>query len=188
MNTFDLEHDLIHPASEIVGKLRDAVAAIGDRADTTTAAAEVDRLRDLLDDADIAAIQAKKGAAAAEEEHRRAGAVSCLTALRQMIAGAQDMPNDAAGFFSKQHGDAQAFVASLGPMPPYAEGALIALAEYIHHLETTGDPNLDVWKPEAAKTKAERKRDIAAMVRAWEEDDRRATHAADATAAGVATV
>lgn len=29
MSTYDLERDLIHPASEIVGKLRDALATIG---------------------------------------------------------------------------------------------------------------------------------------------------------------
>lgn len=57
---FDIERDLIHPASEIVGNLRDALAAIGDGADTSAAAAEINRLRDLLDDADIAAIRARK--------------------------------------------------------------------------------------------------------------------------------
>ena len=77
MSTFYLEHDLIHPASEIVGKLRDAIAAIGDRADTTTAAAEVDRLRDLLDDADIAAIQARKGTAPAVSDLRASAADYC---------------------------------------------------------------------------------------------------------------
>lgn len=65
MPAFDLERDLIHPASEIVSNLRDALAAIGDRADTSAAAAEVDRLRDLFDDSDISATRALKGAAAA---------------------------------------------------------------------------------------------------------------------------
>lgn len=55
---FDIERDLIHPASEVVGNLRDAIEAIGDRADTTKASAEVDRLRDLLDHADIVAVEA----------------------------------------------------------------------------------------------------------------------------------
>lgn len=107
------------------------------------------------------------------EESRRSGALTCLAALRQLLAAAEDMPNDAAGFFSKQHDDAKAFAASLGPMPAFAEGAIIALAEYIHHWETTGGPDLEHWAPEAAKTKAEREQDIAAMARDMEASDRK---------------
>lgn len=102
------------------------------------------------------------GVALAAEESRRSGALTCLAAMRQLLAAAEDMPNDAAGFFSKQHADAQAFATSLGPVPPFAQGAIIALAEYIHHWETAGGPDLEHWTPEAAKTKAEREQDIAA--------------------------
>lgn len=112
------------------------------------------------------------GVALTAEESRRSGALTCLAAMRQLIDAAQDMPHDAAGFFSKQHADAQAFAASLGPMPPFAEGAIIALAEYIHQWETTGGPALEHWTPEAAKTAADRKRDITAMAREWEAADR----------------
>lgn len=74
---FDIERDLIHPASEVVGKLRDALAVIGHLADTKAAAAEVDRLRDLLDDVDIAAIQARKGTAPAASDLRASAADYC---------------------------------------------------------------------------------------------------------------
>lgn len=96
------------------------------------------------------------------EESRRSGALVCLASLPQLLAAASDMPDDAAGFYSKQHADARAFAASLGPMTPFAEGVITALAEYIHQWETTGGPNLELWVPEAAKTMAERKRDIEA--------------------------
>lgn len=103
------------------------------------------------------------GQALTAEESRRSGALSCLASLPQLLAAAEDMPHDAAGFYSKQHADAKAFAASLGPVTPFAEGVITALAEYIHQWETTGGPNLERWVPEAAKTKAERKRDIAAI-------------------------
>lgn len=105
------------------------------------------------------------GQALTAEESRRSGALSCLASLPQLLAAAEDMPHDAAGFYSKQYADAKAFAASLGPMTPFAEGVITALAEYIHQWETTGGPNLERWVPEAAKTKAERKRDIATIER-----------------------
>lgn len=108
------------------------------------------------------------------DETRRAGALACIAALRRLVeAASQPIGNKAADFFTKQHGDAQAFAASLGSMPPFAEGAIIALAEYIHETETTGTPDLEAWEPEAAKTEAERKRHIAAIESTWNEEDRR---------------
>lgn len=106
------------------------------------------------------------GVALTAEESRRSGALCCLASLRQLIGNANrpfDRPEKAGDFFARQHGDAQAFAASLGSMPPFLEGAIIALAEYIHETETTGTPELDVWMPDEAKTKAERKRDIAGL-------------------------
>lgn len=116
------------------------------------------------------------GVALTAEESRRSGARCCLASLRQLVENASrpfDRPEKAGDFFARQHGDAQAFAASLGQMPPFLEGVIIALAEYIHETETAGGPDLEHWTPEAAKTKAEREQDIAAMAREMEAADRR---------------
>jgi hypothetical protein len=94
----------------------------------------------------------------------RDGALECIAAVRELLKSAQVPCGDRAeDYFNKRHEDAKAFAAKFGPLPQYVEGAITALAEIIHCMETTGDPNLDVWLPCSAQTDEERAADIAAM-------------------------
>lgn len=53
-SAFNVERDMIHPASSIVGNLTDFLSSISGQVDTNDSSAEVGHLRDLLDNADIA--------------------------------------------------------------------------------------------------------------------------------------
>lgn len=117
----------------------------------------------------IPTTRARKGASS--NDVRRAGALAAIVALHALIEAANDPCGDDAGdYFTKQHSDAQAVVTSLGPMPPYLEGAITALAEYCHCLETTGEPNLEMWRPVSAMTRAELQNEIADMEKAHAQD------------------
>lgn len=106
--------------------------------------------------------RARKGASS--DDVRRAGALAAIVALHALIEAANDPCGDDAGdYFTKQHSDALAVSTNLGPMPPYLEGAITALAEYCHCLETTGAPDLAMWQPVSAMTSAEIQKEIADM-------------------------
>ena len=86
---------------------------------------------------------------------RMAGAKECLAALAKLEESAEKLPpeaNDAAVYADIQSLDAEGLVAKFGPLTPRQEGAIMALAEYIHFNITTGRPDLDQWLPFAAET------------------------------------
>lgn len=97
------------------------------------------------------------------EASRIAGALKCMDALRQMkqsaesfISSGQDDTVEA--YFAQRLSDARALVAALGPMTPEQEGAIAALAEYIHSAEIDGgvpDVSPGAWLPLAVITDAE---------------------------------
>lgn len=94
------------------------------------------------------------------QQSRIAGALACFEALRTLEKAAErfDLDETAEEHFAKCLTDSCAFVAALGPMTPEQEGAVTALAEYVHMGFTTGEPNLDPggWVPMVTMTEAER--------------------------------
>lgn len=88
---------------------------------------------------------------------RQGSALACLEAMRQLEADAKDMPEDPRAWLLKRLTDSERLARSVGPLTPEAEGAILALAEYIHYANTTGLPNLapGAWKPVAAMSESE---------------------------------
>jgi hypothetical protein len=100
------------------------------------------------------------------EDERRRGALAAIKALKVLAASADDPDNcgeEPADFFSWQHNDAATLADSLGPMPEYLRGAIMALAEYIHLSISTGEPNMVAWLPVTAMTQAELQREVDRM-------------------------
>lgn len=97
------------------------------------------------------------------EAGRIAGALKCMDALRQMkqsaesfISSGQDDTFEA--YFAQRLSDTRAMVTALGPMTPEQEGAIAALAEYIHYSEIDGgvpDVSPGAWLPLATMTDEE---------------------------------
>ncbi len=116
----------------------------------------------------------KNSSADCNQSARIAGALKCLDALRKLERAAEsdNLDQTASDFYAQNLSDARALVAALGPMSPELEGAIAALAEYIHNNIVSGTPNLepDGWIPMSAMTDEERQ----AMV-----DSCEAEHAAD---------
>lgn len=88
---------------------------------------------------------------------RQGSALACLEAMRQLEADAKDMPEDPRAWLLKRLTDSERLARSVGPLTPEAEGAILALAEYIHYANTTGLPNVasGAWKPVAAMSESE---------------------------------
>lgn len=99
------------------------------------------------------------------EEARRLGALRCVEAMRQLEANAtnRDMPDDPRGWLLRRRTDAEKLVKALGPMPPETEGAVLALAEYMHYSQTAGGANLEPghWLPVVALTPDEFESEIS---------------------------
>ena len=92
------------------------------------------------------------------EYERRGGALECIKALSVLVHSAEILPesaDEASVFFSIQQSSAKALSDLFGPLTPRQEGAVRALAEYIHYCETTGQPNLEKWRPIVAMTPSE---------------------------------
>ena len=91
------------------------------------------------------------------EGNRQSGALACLEAMRQLEADAKEMPEDPRAWLLKRLTDSERVAQSFGPLSPEAEGAILALAEYVHYANTTGLPRLapGAWKPVAAMNEGE---------------------------------
>ncbi|MBW7902934.1 MAG: hypothetical protein H3C26_15740 [Rhodocyclaceae bacterium] len=96
-----------------------------------------------------------------DEAARIAGAKACMRALDEMIKSAEAFHDgveksteveEAAHYYGSRLRDAKAFADAIGPLSPYQEGVIIALAEYIHSSTTTGEPSLELWTPCVALT------------------------------------
>lgn len=108
------------------------------------------------------------------EDKRREGALACLMAVSKMTEGAHEFDDTAAGYHHKRYNDALALAASLGPMSPFLEGAIVALAEIIHFTETTGAPDFAAgWTPWAGMTEDERTAEVVAMQADHDADEAR---------------
>ena len=112
------------------------------------------------------------------EAARIEGAKACMRALAEMVKSAEafndeaDKPTSteaAAHYFGSRLQGAKSIADAIGPLSPYQEGAIIALAEYIHSYFTTGEPNLEVWTPCVAMTADQYRGQIEELARDMEE-------------------
>lgn len=91
-------------------------------------------------------------------EGRRIGALRCFDAMRQLESECEaGVPDDPRGFFMARYRAAEQIAKAIGPMSPEVEGAIMALAEYMHFGLTTGIANLEPggWLPGVAMTEGE---------------------------------
>jgi hypothetical protein len=113
------------------------------------------------------------------EQSRIEGAKVCMLALAKMIESAEafnvssekltNNAESAARYYDARLHDAKAVADAIGSLSPYQEGAIIALAEYIHSYFTTGEPNLEVWAPCVAMTADQYRDEVAATAAALED-------------------
>jgi hypothetical protein len=109
--------------------------------------------------------------APAIEAGRIAGALKCMNVLRQMKQSAESFISSGhdetvEDYFAQRLSDTRALVAALGPMTPEQEGAIAALAEFIHSAEIDGgvpDVSPGAWLPLAAMTDSEQEELIGRM-------------------------
>ena len=105
------------------------------------------------------------------------GALKAVDSLRQLEQATEDINYDdttAATFHRKQLNDAKAFAASFGPLTPEQEGALVAVAEYLHTWMTTAQPNIEPggWVPLSTLTDDEFSAMVAADQALMDEDEK----------------
>lgn len=107
----------------------------------------------------------KSNKAIGSDQLRRRGALNCLGAIRQLEIDAQDQPYEPGPWLLKQRLDAEKLLKALPPMSPEAEGAVMAMAEYMHFGFTTGVANLapGAWIPIVAMTPDELTAKIAEL-------------------------
>lgn len=120
--------------------------------------------------------RARKGAALPQDhtstssaEAVRASALRGVAALRTLVQAAEvECGPTVADYLNKRRDDAKALVSSLGPMSREVEGAILAMAEYIHFGITTGEPSLgeEEWLPISAMTQG----DVDQQIREMEDD------------------
>lgn len=100
------------------------------------------------------------------------GAKACMWALADLVKSAEAFnrgtDESAEGYYGARFSAAKAVAAALGPLRPYQEGAIIALAEYIHLCQTTGEPDLDTWTPCVAMTADQYRDEVADLAASME--------------------
>ncbi len=108
-----------------------------------------------------------------DNQARREGARAGMRAIAQLIKSAgeyYDIPepatkNEAAeAFHVRRLNDAKALANAIGPFTPFQEGAVLAMAELLHEMTTTGEPLLDKWLPCAAMTDTQYRSEMARLV------------------------
>ena len=101
--------------------------------------------------------------AAYNDYYRREGAKTCMDVLR--LIEQMNEPRPAEETFEENWKLRRRVVAvvanAFGPTDARGEGFLAALAEYVHFVNTTGTPDLYVWRPDAAMTPEEIEADRA---------------------------
>lgn len=116
------------------------------------------------------------------EQQRIAGALAIIKALRGVEKAIENEPTDVPGasvrdsverYYGRISADTKLLADTAGAMPPYQQGAFLALAEYIHFTMTTGTPELAQWLPEVAKTAEQYAADIESMIVDGEADEAR---------------
>jgi hypothetical protein len=88
------------------------------------------------------------------------GAAACMKALRsaEKIARrpyTQDELFSMARYYQDFDATKAAFLKAAGPIPPHLRGFIEVMAEYVQFIMNTGEPDLDLWKPEACMSAAE---------------------------------
>lgn len=110
-----------------------------------------------------------------------AGAAACLKALQAAQETERRGFNDpetcdysVERYFRDRDGIKAAFIKSAGITPSSFQAGFIAtLAEYIHHVISTGEPDIYEWKPETLMTESEVKANRGEAIRCCAEDEAR---------------
>jgi len=108
------------------------------------------------------------------DDRRREGARLCFEAMKLLSdATLEDMADKYSDYLAKRYRDAERLLRSLPPMPPEAEGAILALAEYVHDAITNGDPNMDPgqWVPFATMTQEQVQSEIDRLIAIEDDSD-----------------
>ena len=98
---------------------------------------------------------------------RMDGARAAIAAIRKLGAisiryndGDDDTPE---AYQAKQAATIAALTDAAGQVPPFLDGFLAAVADYIGMCETVGTPDLDNWKPDVLLTPQELEERIAEL-------------------------
>jgi hypothetical protein len=119
------------------------------------------------------------GVILSDDEARRAGAQASMRALAQLKNSAEGYsasPSPASNrdaaeeFYEHRINDAKAFSEAIGPLSPFQEGAVLALAEYLHEYFTTGEADLDRRNPCAAMTANQYRDEVERLASAMEDE------------------
>lgn len=115
------------------------------------------------------------------EAERIEGAKACMRALANLVKSAEAFNDEDEGgmtytekgehYYGSRQSAAKVLANAIGPLNPYQEGVIIAMAEFIHSSVTTGEPDLERWTPCAAMTAGQYRSVVEDMVRDMEEDD-----------------
>jgi len=112
------------------------------------------------------------------DQARIAGAKACMLALANLVTAAkgfneagekETIQETAEHYYGERYSDAKAFADAIGQLSPYQEGAILALAEYIHSSITTGEPVIGTWQPCAALTEGEYRAKVEKLAADMEE-------------------
>jgi hypothetical protein len=85
-------------------------------------------------------------------EESRAGATACLNALR-VIENINKEPSTT--YWQDKSAGIASMLNSVGAQSDFVSGFVAAFAEYAHFIESTGIPDLHIWKPESTMTTSE---------------------------------
>jgi hypothetical protein len=88
------------------------------------------------------------------------GAAACMKALRsaEKIASrpySQDELSSMERHYEDYDETKAVFLNAAGPIPPHLRGFIEVMAEYVHFIMNTEEPDLYLWKPEAYMSVAE---------------------------------
>jgi hypothetical protein len=107
------------------------------------------------------------------DDAQRQGALAAMQALGVLVASAENVSNCGnlpEDFFSWRFDDAAKLADSLGVMPQFARGAIMALAGFIHYSTHTGEPNLDCWLPVTAMSQEQWRQEVDVMREEYRSD------------------
>ncbi len=91
------------------------------------------------------------------DQRRRAGAKACAKVLASMDTRCESAPQDETGadFIARIAAETQRVVSAIGPMPPEAEGAILALSEFAMAVFEGIVPDVQDFIPQASLTPKE---------------------------------
>jgi hypothetical protein len=106
------------------------------------------------------------------------GAFACMKALqsatkieRRGFDDPETNDNTVERYFRDRDEIKKVFIKSAGIDSPFQSGFIATLAEYVHFVMSTGEPDVFQWKPETVMTESEVKENREEAIRFAEEDE-----------------